>query len=250
MAMDLITGPYAILLLRLCLGVMFMAHALQKLLVFKLEGTATFFKSLGLHAWLGSFTRAAELGGSVFLILGIWSRYIALLVVPAGTVTVAQGKGAARRPRHVPACHGGAGGSGRRRGGRARHPRRSARPLAPHAQAAAANIMRQPRWRLRRHQYAKAWFTRADSRPRRQNRPCSLLGPGRGSAVLRAAFHGHPARMESARGASICTAARKVASPGRRRTGLNALDWEPARAGSNRPGPRSSHNSAVLPAGG
>ncbi|MBN9314940.1 MAG: DoxX family membrane protein [Devosia sp.] len=40
-AIDLITGPYAILLLRLCLGVMFMAHALQKLLMFKLQGTAT-----------------------------------------------------------------------------------------------------------------------------------------------------------------------------------------------------------------
>lgn len=94
MTLDLTTGPYAVLLLRLCLGVMFIAHGQHKLLVFKPSGTSAFFKSLGLPGWLAYVTIAAELGGGVFLILGIWPRYIALLLVPMiiGTIVTVHGK--------------------------------------------------------------------------------------------------------------------------------------------------------------
>ncbi|HEX5639177.1 MAG TPA: DoxX family membrane protein, partial [Burkholderiaceae bacterium] len=46
-------AAYAALLLRLSLGTMFVAHALLKLFVFTLPGTAQFFQSLGLPAALG-----------------------------------------------------------------------------------------------------------------------------------------------------------------------------------------------------
>jgi len=76
------TAPYAALLLRLALGTMFVAHALLKLLVFTLPGTAQFFESLGLPAALAYVTFAAELAGGVLLILGIGTRWVAAALIP------------------------------------------------------------------------------------------------------------------------------------------------------------------------
>jgi putative oxidoreductase len=76
------SAPYAALLLRLSLGVMFIAHALLKLFVFTLPGTAGFFESLGLPGVLGYVTFAAELVGGVLLILGVGTRWVALALVP------------------------------------------------------------------------------------------------------------------------------------------------------------------------
>ncbi len=76
------TAPYAALLLRVSLGVMFIAHALLKLLVFTLPGTAGFFESLGLPGALGYVTFAAELVGGVLLLLGVGTRWVALGLVP------------------------------------------------------------------------------------------------------------------------------------------------------------------------
>jgi putative oxidoreductase len=70
------------LLLRLGLGTMFIAHALLKYYVFTLPGTAQFFASLGLPSILGYFTFAAELVGGVLLVLGVYTRYVALALVP------------------------------------------------------------------------------------------------------------------------------------------------------------------------
>lgn len=75
-------APYAALLLRLSLGTLFVAHALLKLLVFTLPGTAQFFQSLGLPPVLAYATFAAELVGGVLLLLGIGSRWVALALVP------------------------------------------------------------------------------------------------------------------------------------------------------------------------
>jgi len=58
---DTRTAPYAALVLRLALGTMFVAHALLKLFVFTLPGTAQFFESLGLPGTRGYMTFAAEL---------------------------------------------------------------------------------------------------------------------------------------------------------------------------------------------
>jgi putative oxidoreductase len=70
------------LLLRLGLGVMFIAHALLKYYVFTLPGTAQFFGSLGLPPALGYLTFAAELIGGVLLVLGVYARQVALALVP------------------------------------------------------------------------------------------------------------------------------------------------------------------------
>ena len=79
---DTRTAPYAALVLRLSLGVMFVAHALLKLFVFTLPGTAQFFQSIGLPGFLGYAVFAAELIGGVLLIAGIGSRWVAAALVP------------------------------------------------------------------------------------------------------------------------------------------------------------------------
>jgi putative oxidoreductase len=76
------TAPYAALTLRVALGVMFIAHALLKLFVFTLPGTAQFFQSLGLPAVLAYGTFAAELVGGVLLVAGVATRWVALALIP------------------------------------------------------------------------------------------------------------------------------------------------------------------------
>lgn len=72
-----------IALLRISLGVMFLAHSvLLKFFVFTLPGTAGFFTSLGLPAWLAYVTFYAEAIGGLMLVLGIYSRYAALALAP------------------------------------------------------------------------------------------------------------------------------------------------------------------------
>jgi putative oxidoreductase len=80
--LDLRTAPYAALLLRVALGVMFIAHGLLKVVVFGLPGTVAFFESLGYPALLAYATIAAEIGGGTLLVLGIWTRWVALALVP------------------------------------------------------------------------------------------------------------------------------------------------------------------------
>lgn len=72
----------AALILRLALGAMFIAHALLKYYVFTLPGTAQFFGSLGLPAALAYVTFFAELAGGVMLLLGVYTRAVALALVP------------------------------------------------------------------------------------------------------------------------------------------------------------------------
>jgi putative oxidoreductase len=76
------TAPYAALLLRLSLGVMFIAHAALKYFVFTLPGTAQFFQSLGLPGSLAYVTFFAELIGGVLILSGIYARWVALALVP------------------------------------------------------------------------------------------------------------------------------------------------------------------------
>lgn len=79
---DTRTAPYAALLLRLSLGTLLIAHALLKLFVFTLPGTAQFFQSLGLPGPLGYATFAIELVGGVALVLGVGTRWVAAALVP------------------------------------------------------------------------------------------------------------------------------------------------------------------------
>ena len=73
---------YGALILRLALGTMFVAHALLKYFVFTLPGTVAFFESLGLPGFFAHLTILAELVGGVLLILGIYARAVALVLVP------------------------------------------------------------------------------------------------------------------------------------------------------------------------
>lgn len=69
-------------LLRLALGSMWLVHALLKLLVFTLPGTAGYFASVGLPGALAYPVFALELAGGAALLLGIYPRQVALLLAP------------------------------------------------------------------------------------------------------------------------------------------------------------------------
>jgi putative oxidoreductase len=69
-------------LLRVSLGVMWIAHALLKLLVFTLPGTAQFFDSVGFPGFLAYPVFAVELLGGLMLVLGLYARQAALALVP------------------------------------------------------------------------------------------------------------------------------------------------------------------------
>ena len=91
---DAATAPWAALILRVGLGILFLAHGLSKLLVFKPAGAYGYFKSLGLPGALAYVTMAAELAGGSALIIGFMPRYVALLLVPLilGTIVTVHGK--------------------------------------------------------------------------------------------------------------------------------------------------------------
>jgi putative oxidoreductase len=71
-----------ITVLRTSLGVMWIAHALLKLFVFTLPGTAQFFQSVGFPGFLAYPVVAIELLGGIALVLGIYARQVSLLLVP------------------------------------------------------------------------------------------------------------------------------------------------------------------------
>jgi putative oxidoreductase len=70
------------LVLRVALGTMYVAHALLKLFVFTLPGTARFFASVGLPSLLAYPVFAAELVGGLLLIVGWRARAVALALTP------------------------------------------------------------------------------------------------------------------------------------------------------------------------
>lgn len=76
------SSAYGILLLRASLGLMWVAHALLKLLVFSLPGTAQYFHSVGIHGVLAYPVFAVELLGGLALLLGFYARQVALALVP------------------------------------------------------------------------------------------------------------------------------------------------------------------------
>jgi putative oxidoreductase len=76
------TAPYAALLLRLTLGGLFLAHAGLKLFVFTPAGTAKFFGSIGVPPELAYVVMAAEILAGIALILGVFTRWVALAATP------------------------------------------------------------------------------------------------------------------------------------------------------------------------
>ncbi|MFC4352909.1 DoxX family protein [Fodinicurvata halophila] len=82
MSQDHLTA-HAVFLLRVALGVMFIAHSwLLKLFVFTLPGTAQFFVSLGLPGWFAYAVFAAEAVAGPLLVLGVQARWVALAMLP------------------------------------------------------------------------------------------------------------------------------------------------------------------------
>lgn len=75
-------GAYAATLLRVSLGGLFLAHAGLKFFVFTPTGTAKFFESVGVPGPLAYAVLAAEVFGGVALILGLYTRIVAIALIP------------------------------------------------------------------------------------------------------------------------------------------------------------------------
>jgi putative oxidoreductase len=87
---------YAVLLLRLALGTMFIAHSvIYMTMTLTLAGTVDFFASLRLPPWSAYATILAEALGGLLLILGIQTRWVALALSPIllGAIWVHSGNG-------------------------------------------------------------------------------------------------------------------------------------------------------------
>lgn len=87
------TAPYAALLLRVSLGIMFLAHVALKIFVFTVPGFVGFFGSLGLPAILAYGVIALELLGGIALIFGIYASWVAvpLALEMVGTIVMVHG---------------------------------------------------------------------------------------------------------------------------------------------------------------
>lgn len=69
--------------LRVSLGLMFIAHSvILKYFMYTLAGTADYFVSIGLPAFLAYVVFAAEAIGGVLLVLGVQTRIVALGLIP------------------------------------------------------------------------------------------------------------------------------------------------------------------------
>ncbi|WP_210527344.1 DoxX family protein [Rubellimicrobium arenae] len=69
-------------LLRITMGVLFVLHAWMKIAIFTPSGTAGYFVSIGLPAFLAYVTIIVELLGGLALIAGIATRWVSLALVP------------------------------------------------------------------------------------------------------------------------------------------------------------------------
>jgi putative oxidoreductase len=72
------TAPYGAFLLRLALGLMAIGHGVMKLT--DPAGAAGFFSSVGLPGALAYLVMAVEVIGGVLLVLGLFTRWVALAI--------------------------------------------------------------------------------------------------------------------------------------------------------------------------
>jgi putative oxidoreductase len=80
------TSNYGVTLLRVSLGIMWIAHALLKWFVFTLPGTAQYFASVGYPGFLAYPVFAIELVGGIALVFGIYARQVSLALAPVMAV--------------------------------------------------------------------------------------------------------------------------------------------------------------------
>ena len=76
------TQEYGAVLLRVSLGIMYLAHAHLKIYTFTLPGTAEFFATVGFAPWLAYPVTVAEIGAGILLIAGVQTRWVALAMIP------------------------------------------------------------------------------------------------------------------------------------------------------------------------
>lgn len=70
------------LILRLSLGIVFLAHGLLKIFVFTLPGTVTFFESVGLFGWLAYVVTAVEILAGAAIVVGFMTPIAAISMIP------------------------------------------------------------------------------------------------------------------------------------------------------------------------
>lgn len=91
---DLDTAPYGIALLRVSLGLLFLAHGLLKVFVFTLPGTAGFLASVGLPGFMAYVVTPMEIVGGLMLIAGLYTRWVAIALFPVLLVATVKVHGA------------------------------------------------------------------------------------------------------------------------------------------------------------
>ncbi len=78
---DTRTAPYGALLLRLSMGILFLMHsAYLKFYLFGMAGITKYFASLGLPEWFAWAVGIYEVIGGLALILGVYARWVAVLL--------------------------------------------------------------------------------------------------------------------------------------------------------------------------
>jgi len=75
-------APYGAFALRAALGIMFIAHAYLKIVVFTVPGFAGFLTQIGLPAALAWPIILAELIGGLAILLGFYGRAVSLALLP------------------------------------------------------------------------------------------------------------------------------------------------------------------------
>lgn len=75
-------ASYGALALRLATGSLFLAHAGLKFFVFTPAGAAKFFTSVGVPGPVAYLTIGIEAIGGLALILGLYTRYVSLALIP------------------------------------------------------------------------------------------------------------------------------------------------------------------------
>jgi putative oxidoreductase len=74
-------APYAALLLRVSMGILFILHGVYlKVFVFTMAGTGKYFASLGLPDWWAWVAMLYETLGGLALIVGIQARWVAVFL--------------------------------------------------------------------------------------------------------------------------------------------------------------------------
>ena len=76
------TAPYAALFLRLSLSFLFCAHLYRKYAIIGFDSWWAGQNKSGYPDWVLSYVLVAEFAGAVLLLLGIYTRYVSLFVMP------------------------------------------------------------------------------------------------------------------------------------------------------------------------